>query len=127
VQLIVLDLLLEDWGRKRWVKWIVKRVKVIVSFIWQHHAPLAIFRHYKINLMPQNPIETWFATNFLMIEWLLKMRSIVQQTIECWHGGVDQLWHHGVLFMRCGCDYKCYILLHMLGLVIRDSFSNNML
>jgi hypothetical protein len=39
--------------------------------------------------VPQNPIETQFATNFLMIEWLLKVRPIVQQTIKCWHGRVD--------------------------------------
>ncbi len=84
-----LELLLEDWGEKTWVKQIVKRVKVIVSFIWQHHAPLAIFYHYETNLVPQNPIETQFATNFLMIEWLLKVRPIVQQTIKCWHGRVD--------------------------------------
>jgi hypothetical protein len=30
-------------------------------------------------------------------------------------------------FFYSGCDCKCYILLHMLGLVNRDSFSNNTL
>jgi len=50
-----LELLLEDRGEKTWVKQIVKRMKVIVSFIWQHHAPLAIFCHYETNLVPQNP------------------------------------------------------------------------
>jgi hypothetical protein len=32
----------------------MKRVKVIVSFTWQHHVPLAIFNHYEINLMFPN-------------------------------------------------------------------------
>jgi hypothetical protein len=31
----------------------------------------------------------------------------------------------GVFFLHNGYDYKCYILLHMLGLVNMDSFSNN--
>jgi hypothetical protein len=45
----------------------------------------------------------------------------------CWHGRVDQFWHRRSFFFCIGCDYKCYILLHMLGLVNRDSFSNNRL
>jgi len=31
------------------------------------------------------------------------------------------------VFFCSGCDCKCYILLHMLGLVNKDSFSNNKL
>lgn len=52
-----LDLLLENWREKPWVKQIVKRVKIIVSFIRQHHAPLAIFCHYKNNLSLKTPLR----------------------------------------------------------------------
>jgi hypothetical protein len=38
----------------------------------------------------------------------------------CWHGKVDQFWCHGGTFFCNGCDCKCYVLLHMLGLVSRD-------
>jgi hypothetical protein len=37
-----LDLLLEDWGKTTWAKEITKKMKVVVSFIQQHHAPLVI-------------------------------------------------------------------------------------
>jgi hypothetical protein len=49
-------------------KRIVKKAKTIVSFIQQHHVPLTICRHYETNLMLLNPIETRFATIFLMVK-----------------------------------------------------------
>jgi hypothetical protein len=81
-----LDLLLEDWGKTTWVKRIVKKAKVIVSFIQQHHVPLAIFRHYEANLMLLNSTETWFATNLLMVERLFKFKLAIEQII------VDPYW-----------------------------------
>ncbi len=65
-----LDLLLENWGKTTWVKQIVKKAKVVLSFIRQHHAPFAIFRHYGTNLLLLNPTETRFVTKFLMVERL---------------------------------------------------------
>jgi hypothetical protein len=50
-------------------------------FIGQHRVPLIIFRHYENNLMLLKPIETPFATNFLMVERLLKLRLAIEQTI----------------------------------------------
>jgi hypothetical protein len=75
-----LNLLLDDRGKATWVKWIMKKVKVI-SFIQQHHAPLAIFHHYETNLMLLNPTKTQFTTNFLMVERLFKFRPIIEQTV----------------------------------------------
>jgi len=63
------------------VKQIVKKAKVIVSFIRQHHAPLAIFCHYQATLMLLNLIETWFATKILMVERLFKFRPAIEQII----------------------------------------------
>jgi hypothetical protein len=48
--------------------------------------PLAIFRYYETNLMLLNPIETWFATNFVMVERLFKLKLAIEQTI------VDPNW-----------------------------------
>ncbi len=76
-----MDLLLEDWGKVPWVKWIVKKVKIVVSFIRQHHMPLVIFCHYKTNLMLLNPTKTWFATNFLMVERLFKVKLTIEQIV----------------------------------------------
>jgi hypothetical protein len=75
-----LDLLLEDWGKTTWAKQIMKKAKAIVSFIRQHHAPLAIFHHYKTNLMLLNPTKARFATNFLIVERLFKLRLAIEQT-----------------------------------------------
>jgi hypothetical protein len=60
---------------------IVKKVKVVVYFIQQHHVPLIIFHHNETNLMLLNPLETCFATKFLMGERLFKLKPIVEQTI----------------------------------------------
>jgi hypothetical protein len=62
-------------------KRIVKMVKVVVSFIRQHHAPLAIFHHYETNLMLLNPTKTRFATNFLMVERLFKLKLAIEQIV----------------------------------------------
>jgi hypothetical protein len=58
----------------------VKNVNV-VSFIQQHHAPLAIFHHYETNLMLLNPTETQFATKFLMVKRLFKFRPAIEQIV----------------------------------------------
>jgi hypothetical protein len=93
-----LDLLLEDWGKTGWVKQIVKKAKVIVSFIRQHHAPLAIFCHYQATLMLLNLIETWFATKFLMVERLFKFRLAIEQII------VNLDW---ITFVNSLCGNHC--------------------
>jgi hypothetical protein len=76
-----LDLLLEDWGKITWVKGIVKKAKVVVSFIQHHHVPLAIFHCYETNLILLNPTETRFVTNFLMVETFFKLRSTIEQIV----------------------------------------------
>jgi len=77
----LLNLLLEDWGKTTWVKQIMKKTKIIVFFIQQHHAPLAIFCCYETNLMFLNLIETIFATNFLMVVKLFKLRFTIEQIV----------------------------------------------
>ncbi len=92
-----LDLLLEVGGKTTWVKWIVKNAKVIVSFIWQHHAPLAIFCCYETNLMLLHPTKTRFATHFLMVERLFKFKPAIEQIItnHDWTTFVNAL--HGII------------------------------
>jgi hypothetical protein len=88
-----LDLLLEDWGKERWVKNMMKRARAIVSFIRTHHMPLAIFRRHSPNLILKNPAETRFATTFLMVDRLVKVRQAVEQTVvdPDWNDYVDRL------------------------------------
>ena len=66
-----LDLLLEDWGKEEWVKKLVKKARIISVFIKSHHASQAIFRRLSLDLSIRLPVETRFATNFIMIDRLL--------------------------------------------------------
>ncbi len=81
-----LDLLLKNWGKATCAKWIVEKVKVVVSFIQWQHVPLTIFRCDETNLMLLNPTKTRFATNVLMVERLFKLRLTIKQIV------VDRDW-----------------------------------
>ena len=81
-----LDLLLEDWGKEEWVKKLVKKGRHICVFIKNHHAPQAIFRRLSPNHSLRLPVETRFATNFIMIERLLLVRNALERMV------VDEDW-----------------------------------
>ena len=81
-----LDLLLEDWGKEEWMKKLVKKARIISVFFKSHHASQAIFRRLSPNLSIHLPIETRFATNFIMIDRLLQMRNALERTI------IDDEW-----------------------------------
>jgi hypothetical protein len=99
-----LDILLEDWGKATWAKRIVTKVKVVVSFIQQHHVPLAMFHCYETSLMLLNLAETWLAPNFLMVERLFKLKLAIEQIVTNlnWTTFVNFLCgsHHQKLFTK---------------------------
>lgn len=53
--------------------------------------------------MFQNPTKMCFALNFFMIEWLLKVKSIVEQTI------IDPKWTTFVNMLRSIDQHKFLI------------------
>ncbi len=71
--------------------------------------PLAIFCHYETNLTLLKPIVTWFATNFLMVEKLFKLRPTIEQIIVnldlkicqhiVWHPS-SKVTHEGESFLN---------------------------
>ena len=81
-----LDLLLEDWGKEEWVKKLVKKARIISVFIKSHHASQAIFQRLSLNLSIRLPVETRFATNFIMIDRLLQVRNALERMI------IDDEW-----------------------------------
>ena len=81
-----LDLFLEDWGKEEWVKKLVKKAKIISIFIKSHHASQAIFRRLFPDLSIRLPVETHFATNFIMIDRLLQVRNALERMI------IDDEW-----------------------------------
>jgi hypothetical protein len=56
------------------------------SFHMASPCDTCIFYHYETHLIFQNSTKTRFAINFLMIEWLLKVKPIVEQTV------IDPKW-----------------------------------
>ena len=76
-----LDLLLEDWGKEDWVKKVVKKARIICLFIKNHHASQAIFRRMSPNLAIRLPVETRFATNFIMIDRLLQVLIALERMV----------------------------------------------
>ena len=82
-----LDLLLEDWAQQDWMKKVVKKAQLIYVFIKNHHASQAIFRRLSLNLSMNVPIETRFATNFIMIDYLVQVRNALERMI------VDDEWY----------------------------------
>jgi hypothetical protein len=75
------DLLLEDWGKEEWVKKLVKNTRHICVFIKSHHASQVIFRRMSPNLTLHLPVETRFATNFIMIDRLFQVRNALERMV----------------------------------------------
>jgi hypothetical protein len=81
-----------NWGKETWVKQIVKREKIIVSFIQQHHVPLAIFCCYETKLMFLNHNKTWFATFFFYGWTIVQIKSC--NWTNCYKYEMDNLCQH---------------------------------
>lgn len=75
-----LDLLLEDFGKERWIADVIADCKTIAQFITNHHASVAIFRTYSEHEIVK-PAETRFATHFLLIDRLVKVKDSLQKTV----------------------------------------------
>ena len=82
----MLNLLLKDWTKVKWIAKYVAKALVIVKFIRKRHMPLAVFPKYLPNLNLLMPGETRFASKFIMMEHLLKVRGALEQTV------VDPQW-----------------------------------
>jgi hypothetical protein len=75
-----LDLLLEDMGKLDWVSSVIAEARTALKFITNHHKSLALFRSLsKLELL--KPRETRFATNFIMLQHMHKMKASLQQLV----------------------------------------------
>ena len=87
------------------MKKLIKKARVICVFIKNHHASQAIFRRLSPNLSIRLPIETRFATNFIMIERLIQVRNALERMV------VDADWYTllGNMRRRSATTYmKCF-------------------
>ena len=76
-----LNLLLKDWAKQTWIKNYVKAAEAVVKFFKKRHMPLAIFRKYKTRLSLLKPLETRFASYFIMIDRLLEVKDALKQSV----------------------------------------------
>jgi hypothetical protein len=75
-----LDLVLEEIGKTAWAKEVIDAGKQVVTFINNHHASLGFFREReKLELL--KPGETRFATSFIMLARLLRVKAALQETV----------------------------------------------
>jgi hypothetical protein len=77
----ILDLLLEDWRKEEMFKALIIRAKRVCIYIRNHHATMALYRHYSLRLSLKVPLETRFACNFLMIARMLEVRDALERMV----------------------------------------------
>ena len=83
-----MDLLLEDWSKMKWVKELLDRAKNLVKFIKIRQMPLSVFRKHEAKLSLLMPGQTRFASHYIMISRLLKVRGALEQSV------VDPDWRN---------------------------------
>jgi hypothetical protein len=77
----ILDLLLEDWGKEEMFKTLIIRAKWVCNYIQNHHARIALYRHYSSRLSLKIPPKTRFACNFLMIACMLSVKDALERMV----------------------------------------------
>lgn len=76
-----LNMLLKNWGKQQKAKDIVDKTKDIVQYIRAHLCPTVVFIIYSPNLELKMPKSTRLATNFLMIDQLIKIKLALKQNV----------------------------------------------
>jgi hypothetical protein len=111
----ILDLLLEDWGKEELFKALIIRAKRVCIYIRNHHATMALYRHYSPRLSLKVPPETRFACNFLMIARMLEVKDALERMV------IDPRWNEymGTLFNRQN-GHRAHTLAREVRATIRD-------
>ena len=72
-----MDLLLEVWGKTTWIKESLDKAKLLVKFVKNRQMPLTMFRKHEAKFSLLLHRQTRFASNFIMIDRLLKVKQAV--------------------------------------------------
>ena len=89
-----MDLLLEDWGKATWIQETLGKAKYLVKFVKNRQMPLAVFRKHEAKFSLLLPGQTRFASNFIMVDRLLKVKDALEQSV------VDPEWRAYVTKLR---------------------------
>ena len=109
-----MDLLLEDWGKATWVKEAVRKAKYLVKFVRNRQMPLAVFRKHEAKFNLLLPGQTRFASNFIMVDRLLKVRAALEQSV------VDPDWLAYVTKLRDSRKDKARTLSRTVKKLVQD-------
>ena len=60
------------------MKEVVKKSRIIIKFIKGWHMPLAVFRKHVEKLSLVMSVKTRFGSNFLMVDWLLQVKTTLK-------------------------------------------------
>ena len=77
-----LNLLLKDWRKEKWITTLVHEARMVLKFFRKRHMPLALFRTYEKELSLLMPGETRFASNFIALERLMKVKGALKQCVN---------------------------------------------
>jgi hypothetical protein len=86
----ILVLLLEDWRKEEMFKTLIIWAKEVCIYIRNHHATMALYRHYSPRLSLKVPPETRFGCNFLMIARMLEVKDSLERMV------IDPRWNEYV-------------------------------
>ena len=111
-----MDLLLEDWGKIPWIKRVVEKAKYLVRFVKNRQMPLAVFREHEAHFSLLLPGQTRFASNFIMIDRLLKVKNALEFTV------VDPRWDEYVKKLRDSRQDKARTLSRNVRKIALDQF-----
>ena len=75
-----IDLFMEDVGKLKWIKKVVKKALSIVTFFTQKLKVLAMYREHS-SLELKKPASTRFAYTWLLLERLYDVKSALRQTV----------------------------------------------
>jgi hypothetical protein len=111
----ILDLLLEDWRKEEIFKTLIIRAKWVCIYIRNHHATMALYRHYSPRLSLKVPPETRFACNFFMIARMLEIKDAMERMV------IDPRWnkYENTLFNRQN-GHRTHTLARAVRATIRD-------
>jgi hypothetical protein len=87
----------------------------VCIYIQNHHATVALYRHYSLMLSLKVPSETRFTCNFLMIAHMLQVKDVLERM------DIDPRWNEYVstLFNRQNGHYA-YALAGAMRATIHD-------
>jgi hypothetical protein len=111
----ILDLLLENWGKDEIFKALIIRAKRVCIYIRNHHATMALYRHYSPRFSLKVPPKTGFVCSFFMIARMLEVKDALERMV------IDPRWNEYVsTLFNWQNGHRAHALTRAVRATIRD-------